>query len=248
MQKQNYGPKFVKSLAEKKERKASGLFVVEGTKSILELAESDFEIKQIYCTRDIYEKHKRILENKRSVITYVEAGEIAKMSSLEFNNTGIAVAAQKPNTLFTIEERDIILALDDIRDPGNLGTIIRTAEWYGIRKIFCSPTTAELYNTKVIASSMGSFSRVQVYYGDLEQFLYTSKLPILGALLHGKDVHTFKFPTSGILLVGNEANGINETLMSLIKHKVTIPAYGRAESLNVAMATGIILDNWRRSV
>ncbi len=146
MQKQNYGPKFVKSLAEKKERKASGLFVVEGTKSILELAESDFEIKQIYCTRDVYEKHKRILENKRSVITYVEAGEIAKMSSLEFNNTGIAIAVQKPNTLFAIEERDIILALDDIRDPGNLGTIIRLCDWFGVEHLVCSNTTVDVYN------------------------------------------------------------------------------------------------------
>ncbi len=238
--------KRIKSLHQKKNRKEEGLFLVEGEKSILELIDSDFEIEKIYITHELLEKHKEILGPAKNLIELISVGEIAKMSSLEFNDTGIAVVKQKENRAFEINDTDIILALDDIRDPGNLGTIIRTADWYDVTKIVCSPTTAEFYNMKTISATMGSFTRVQIFYTELPDFLKQINLPIVGALLDGENAHMFSFPKNGVLLMGNESNGISDSVISLITHKVTIPKYGNAESLNVAIATGILLDNWRK--
>ncbi len=220
--------------------------MVEGEKSILELIDSDFEIEKIYITHELLEKHKEILGPAKNLIELISVGEIAKMSSLEFNDTGIAVVKQKENRAFEINDTDIILALDDIRDPGNLGTIIRTADWYGVTKIVCSPTTAEFYNMKTISATMGSFTRVQIFYTELPDFLKQINLPIVGALLDGENAHMFSFPKNGVLLMGNESNGISNSVISLITDKITIPKYGNAESLNVAIATGILLDNWRK--
>ena len=238
--------KRIKSLHLKKNRKELGLFLVEGEKSILELAHSDFEIEKIYITSECLDKNKEILSSVKNFIEPVSVGEIAKMTSLEYNDTGLAVVRQKENKEFEISGDDIVLALDDIRDPGNLGTIIRTADWYGVTKIICSPTTAEFYNMKTISATMGSFARVEIYYTELDEFLKNKKLPILGALLDGENSHTFCYPKNGVLLMGNESNGINDALLPLITDKITIPKYGNAESLNVAMATGILLDSWKR--
>lgn len=238
--------KRIKSLHQKKNRKEEGLFLVEGEKSILELIDSDFEIEKLYITHELLEKHKEVLSPAKNLIELISVGEIAKMSSLEFNDTGIAVVKQKENREFEINNKDIILVLDDIRDPGNLGTIIRTADWYGVTKIVCSPTTAEFYNMKTISATMGSFTRVQIFYTELSDFLKQTNLPIVGALLDGENAHTFSFPESGVLLMGNESNGISDSVISLITHKVTIPKYGNAESLNVAIATAVLLDNWKK--
>lgn len=244
---QQYSPKYILSLGNKKNRANAGLFVVEGAKSILELADSDFEIKKIFCTHAMYKENETRLSKLKPVIQKVEEGEIKKMSALEFNVTGVAIVKQKENVPLKIEKDDVILALDDIRDPGNVGTMLRTAEWYGITKVICSPTTADLYNNKVIAASMGSFTRVHVYHGDLGTFFKRSKLPVIGAMLTGKDAHTFKFPSSGILVMGNEANGIEKSLIPLLTEKITIPRYNKhTESLNVAIGAGILLDNWKR--
>lgn len=245
MTKQNV--KFTQALFDKKGRKEKGLFLVEGEKSIVELATSSFEIKNLYITKEVFEKNKSQLERVRSVIEFVEAGELAAITTLEYNDTGVAIVKQKENTIFEIESDEMILALDTIRDPGNLGTIIRTADWYGITKIVCSKETAEFYNPKVIAASMGSFTRVEIFYTDLKDFLKEASIPIVGALLTGENAHVFDFPVGGILLLGNESNGIQTSLLPLITHPVTIPRYGRAESLNVAQATAILLDNWKRN-
>jgi TrmH family RNA methyltransferase len=240
--------KFIKSLHLKKYRKEEVLFLVEGEKSIIELLKSDFQIKNIFITREIFEKYRNEFQKFDSICEIVSADDLTKASTLEFNDTGIAIVLQKENSELEING-DIVVALDDIRDPGNFGTIVRTADWYGVKKIVCSVTTAEFYNPKVIASSMGSFTRVQIFYTDLEKYLENNKsknIPILGTLLDGSDAHTFSYPDSGILLMGNESNGIHETLMPFITNKITIPRYGSAESLNVSMATGIILDNWKR--
>ncbi len=239
--------KFIESLHLKKARKEKGLFLVEGGKSILELARSSFEILELYTTKEFYTEHLDILSKYKKILEIVESGELQKITTLEHNDTSIAIVKQKENIAFEIKDNDIIIALDDIRDPGNLGTIIRTADWYGVSKIVCSKETAEFYNPKVIAASMGSFTRVAVYYTDLATFFQKNKTPVIGAVLKGTSAHSFDFPTSGILLLGNESNGIHGSLLPLITHPVTIPAYGSAESLNVALATGILLDNWKRS-
>jgi RNA methyltransferase, TrmH family len=244
---QKYSPKFIKSLSDKKNRKASGVFVVEGTKNILEVVESDYVIKQIFCTKEMYNSSERLLGKKKSIVTYLEAGEIKNMSSFEFNNTGIAIVEQKENKPFEFKKGEIIIALDEIRDPGNLGTIIRIADWYGIKKILCSPSSVDLYNPKVIAASMGSFCRVEIFYTELEKSFENYKHPIIGTFLKGENVHKYSFPKEGILLIGNESNGVSEYLEKFITQKITIPRFGKAESLNAGIATAVILDNWRRN-
>jgi TrmH family RNA methyltransferase len=238
--------KFIQSLKNKKARNEEGLFVVEGEKNILELLNSDYKIEDIFCTKAFYTQNMRVFENVGIKPLVVEVGEVASISHLEANDTGVAVVYQKTNSEPLINTGEVVIALDDIRDPGNLGTIIRIADWYGVRNIVASNDTVDVYNSKVIAGSMGSFTRVNIYYTDLSEYLAKIKTPILGAYLDGENVHNYKFPASGILLMGNESNGISEKLKPLITNKITIPRHGLAESLNVANATAVILDNWRR--
>jgi TrmH family RNA methyltransferase len=142
---------------------------------------------------------------------------------------------------------EFCLVLDDLRDPGNLGTIIRTADWYGIRNIIASEETADFYNPKTISATMGSFCRVNVFYTGLEGFLSKNKLPLFGAFMEGSDAHRVDFGTSGLLVIGNESNGISQAIGRFVQQRITIPRVGGAESLNAAIATGILLDNIFRS-
>jgi TrmH family RNA methyltransferase len=146
-----------------------------------------------------------------------------------------------------IEAGEFALVLDDIRDPGNLGTILRTADWYGIRTVVASPSTADFYNPKVISATMGSFTRIGFFNEELEPFLANANGPIYGAFLDGKNVHHEKFEGGGLVVIGNESRGISQSLESSITHKITIPRYGQAESLNAAVATAILCDNIRRN-
>ena len=152
----------------------------------------------------------------------------------------------KPNNAISVSDQEFVLVLDDIRDPGNLGTIIRTADWYGIHKIVASVETADFYNPKVISATMGSFTRVSIFYTDLPQYLSGIKHRIFGAFLNGKNIHEVSFAPGGLVVIGNESRGISATLNSYITDKITIPRYGEAESLNAAIATAIICDNLRR--
>lgn len=249
----------IKSLQDKKYRQKTGLFLVEGEKSVVETLNSDFEIKLILATKEFHIKYKELIKNykeKKSQIIceIVEAGEIEKVSAMESNDAALAIVKQK-NTE-DLEDRPkessgengIVLALDNIRDPGNFGTIIRIADWYGIKKIVASIGTVDLYNPKVISATKGSFTRVNVYYADLNKYLAEVKAPILGAFMEGENAHTFKFPKNGILVMGNESNGITPEIEKLINQKITIPNFGgQAESLNVAIATAVLLDNWNRN-
>jgi TrmH family RNA methyltransferase len=153
----------------------------------------------------------------------------------------------KPNTAPVIEKNTFNLMLDDIRDPGNLGTIIRTADWYGIKNIIVSEETADVYNSKVIQSSMGSFIRVNVFYTSLEEYLGKNKLPVFGTFLDGDNAHTLNFGLGGIVVIGNEANGISKAVERFVTRRITIPRFGHAESLNAAIATAVICDNLRRT-
>jgi TrmH family RNA methyltransferase len=164
------------------------------------------------------------------------------------NDAALAVVQMKPNQAFTPVKGELILALDEVRDPGNLGTIIRIADWYGIKKLIFSSHTAEFYNPKVIQSSMGSFTRVQFYYGDLIQAFQEWKLPVYGAFLEGESIHQLTNPVPGVLLLGNESQGISKEVEKWVSSKVTIPSFGNAESLNVAIATAIFCDNFKRLV
>jgi len=238
--------KLIKSLQEKKYRNEYGLFLVEGEKSVKELLESDFKIDYVLSTNDFYTENSKLIESKGIEHDIVEKGEIEKASSLLTNDSALAVVFQKENKPFLINSDEIVLVLDDVRDPGNLGTIIRIADWYGIKKIVASESTVDQYNNKTISATKGSFTRVQMFYTDLEKLLKNTKVPILGTFMTGENIHSFNFPKGGILVMGNESNGISKNIEKFISTKITIPSFGETESLNVAIATAVIVDNWKR--
>jgi RNA methyltransferase, TrmH family len=238
--------KLIKSLQDKKDRNELGLFLVEGAKNTLELLNSDFQIEELFVTTEFLDKNKKVLDKINIKYEIVTPDDLEKAGSLESNDSAIAIVKQKNNFDLNIDDAEIIIALDEIKDPGNLGTIIRLADWYGIKKIIASDNTADFYNPKVISATKGSFIRVQIVYTDLKKFLMETKIPILGAFLNGENIHKISFPKSGILLMGNESRGINSEIEKYVTKKITIPSFGKAESLNVAIATAIILDNWKR--
>ena len=240
--------KLIKSLDEKKNRVEHGLFLVEGEKSVSELLDSDFEIDFLLTTTEFFDKYGEKIREKSKSYEIVNQFELEKVGTFATNDSALAVVHQKINKIFEIEKDEIILTLDEIKDPGNLGTIIRIADWYGIKNIVASKETVDFYNPKVITATKGSFTRVNIFYTDLKDFLSEQKLPIFGAFLNGENIHKKQFPSSGILVMGNESNGINKEIEKLITKKITIPAYVKAESLNVAIATAIILDNWKRNL
>jgi len=240
--------KLIKSLHEKKNRVELGLFLVEGEKSVSELLNSNFEIDLLLTTEKFFEEFGEKIRERSKTFEIVNQDEIEKVGTLETNNSGLAVVKQKTNKLPEIKNNEIVLTLDEIKDPGNLGTIIRIADWYGIKNLIASKETVDFYNPKVITATKGSFSRVNIFYTDLKDFLLKTNLPILGAFLKGENIHEIKFPSNGILLMGNESNGISKEIEKLITKKITIPSYGKAESLNVAIATAIIIDNWKRNL
>lgn len=246
----------IRKLHEKKHRKESGLFIVEGEKGVLELLVSDYIIRELYATADFSAKHKNAIAKgtfeggKTPRVITVDARELASFGTLSTNNSALAIVRQKndafnPATLLDTLKDKYVLALENIQDPGNLGTIIRIADWFGIDTIITTRETTDMYNPKAIAASMGSFTRIAVYTTDLVPFFAAAskkKIPIIGATLDGKNIRTAKLPRSGIIVLGSESHGISKQTSKLLSEKITIPTHGKAESLNVAVATGIILD------
>lgn len=237
--------KEVRALQLKKNRKKEGLFIVEGRKNVLELMGSFFQVEALFYTEKYaseFETHPKFGSIPVKDISTETA--LTQAGTLKQNDSALAVAKIPADKAFSIQNNECVLALDDVRDPGNLGTIIRIADWYGIKKIFCSETTADFFNPKVITSSMGSFTRIKVIYGNLPQFLEDNKhIPNYGALMNGKNIHQTEIPKPAIIVMGNESNGITEQTIEKIQTPITIPRFGGAESLNVAIATAVICDN-----
>ena len=240
--------KFIKSLHQKKYRLESAKFFVEGEKSVVEVLQSSFTVDLLLVTQEFATKHATLLSGKAFEVLFVTPNQLEQLGQYQSNDAALAVVQMKANQAFLPEEGELILALDEVRDPGNLGTIIRIADWYGIKKLIFSSHTAEFYNPKVIQSSMGSFTRVQFYYGDLAQAFQEWKLPVYGAFLEGESIHELTNPTAGVLLLGNESHGISKEVEKWVSSKITIPSFGKAESLNVAIATAIFCDNFKRLV
>ncbi len=232
--------KYIQSLCHKKQRQEERLFIAEGVKLVDELLSSDYRIKKIYATEGWS------LQHPAAGATLITADELAKISSLQTANQVLVIAEQRKADDLPVFENQLSLLLDGIQDPGNLGTMIRIADWFGITQIVASPDTVELYNPKVIQATMGSFTRVKVWYHPLAEMLESCKVPVYGALLQGDSMYNTEPPAEGILLIGNEARGINPNLMPFINHPVTIPRIGGAESLNAAIATGILLAQLRK--
>jgi TrmH family RNA methyltransferase len=235
--------KYIKSLQVKKYRKQEQCFVIEGAKSVLELLRSDFEPVMLVATADFLADIQGVPEIE---VLEVSEKELSALGEFQTNNSALAVSRMKANAPLQVSGNEFALVLDDIRDPGNLGTIIRTADWYGIYKIIASEETADFYNAKVITSTMGSFTRVRIFYTGLESYLAQSGLPVYGAYLEGRSIHETQFAPGGLIVIGNESHGIRPELERFISNKITIPRFGKAESLNAAIATAVICDNLRR--
>jgi TrmH family RNA methyltransferase len=233
--------KLINSLHSKKGRTENQLFLVEGEKAISELVSSSLKIQFIVLNETI--EQLKLYSNLTNSIYYESDISIQKLSTLVSNNFGIAVV-EMPILTDDVDLNKISVVLDGVRDPGNLGTIIRICDWYGIRHLIMSKDCTEYYNPKVISASMGSFSRIKPLYVDLEMYLKTfpDKLKI-GALLNGENIHEFKFPDSGFIIFGNESKGISQSILKLIDKPVTIPRFGDAESLNVGISCAVFLDN-----
>jgi TrmH family RNA methyltransferase len=238
--------KFVNSLKIKKYRNQASAFLVEGAKNVNELLQSDFEILHLFVTEKYLESHGNLTGSRNGLVTCSQA-ELEQLGSFRTNEYALAVAAMKPPREVR-PAASLMLALDGVSDPGNLGTIIRIADWYGIGQIIASPETADFYNPKVINSSMGSFARVEVSYLDLKSFFSENKnLTVYGACLDGEDVHKQQFRSPAVVLLGNESQGISVELLPYLDQRITIPRFGRAESLNVAVSAAIICDNYFRT-
>lgn len=231
--------KLISSLKQKKYRLQHGLFVVEGVKTITELLASSFKLQHIFTVISF-----KIDANFETIIS---ESELKKISFLTTPNTALAIfEIPEPKR---IQMNQLVIALDNVRDPGNLGTIIRLCDWFGVTDLVCNLETVDCYNPKVIQATMGSITRVNITYLDLKTFLQESKINAFGAFMDGIDVYKKQLPEEGILILGNEANGISKDIENLVSNKISIPRFGNiqaTESLNVATATAILLSEFKR--
>ena len=243
--------KFIKSLEQKKVRNELGLFIAEGEKIVGETLKSNARINSLFATAEWLNENELNLKNKKIEITEVSEKEFERISLLSTPNKVLAIV-EKINFSFNKEEiiSNLSLALDEIKDPGNLGTIIRIADWFGIENIICSDNTVELYNPKVIQATMGSFLRVKIHYLNLNNFISEAKnkIPIYATTLDGENIYEQKLSDKGIILIGNESKGISEELIKQATHKISIPNFSRnkssAESLNASVATAVICSEF----
>ncbi|WP_299669634.1 RNA methyltransferase [uncultured Polaribacter sp.] len=233
--------KLITSLSQKKYRQQHNLFIAEGIKVVNELLNAAFEAETLFCTDDF---ETRISEDK---ITRISKIELKKISTLKSPNQVLGLF-QIPEQK-TVKNSGLIVALDTINDPGNLGTIIRLCDWFGVAQLICSKDTVDCYNQKVVQASMGSLTRISIHYTDLENYLNETNLPTFIADMDGENVYQTNLPKEGILIMGNEANGVSEEIINLATHQISIPRFGdvqETESLNVATATAILLSEFSR--
>jgi TrmH family RNA methyltransferase len=227
--------KRLNALKIKKYRQSKGLFVVEGPKILQDFLKSGHLPEKVYYCRHYSNAFSTLPER---VLQLVSDDELKKVSSLMQPQDCLAVFRIPESR--PISDKGWILALDCIQDPGNMGTLIRIADWFGITDIICSKDTVDCYNPKVIQASMGSLARIQIHYKELSNWLPECKRPVFGGMLNGEDIRNISFPEDGVLLIGNEGNGIRPELLPYIQHFVTIPRLGQAESLNAGVAAGIM--------
>jgi TrmH family RNA methyltransferase len=233
--------KLITSLSQKKYRLKHKLFMVEGLKGVQEFLNSKFEVYQLFSSdTSIFLE----VENR----TVISENELKKISNLKKPNKVVAIfKIPKEKTLCN---DGFIVALDEVNDPGNLGTIIRLCDWFGVDQLVCSLNTVDCFNPKVVQASMGSLTRVSIVYTNLEKYIKEVKLPKYATIMEGENIYKTELPKNGIIIMGNEANGINSEILKLVTNKITIPRFGKqqqTESLNVATATAIILNEFRRN-
>lgn len=244
--------KHVQALHSKKNRDHFGLFIVEGVKLVTEFIHNQYyEVKELFAVSDYIHQHKKTLDHCQIRYTEITVDELNKISLLTTPNQVLAVIKQIECSLdVSLLDTSTTLFLDDIRDPGNLGTIIRIADWFGIKQVICSPNCSELYNPKTLQATMGAILRVNIIALDFEQLWpNVKKNPIYGAVLKGENIYTERLQ-NGLIVIGNEANGISESVMKYISHHITIPAANGngSESLNAANACAIICSEFHRQL
>ncbi|MBL7724249.1 MAG: RNA methyltransferase [Chitinophagaceae bacterium] len=234
--------KYIQSLGQKKFRDEAGVFIAEGPKIVQELLKADpSTVKEVYGVKEWINENKKLLGQTGNV--EISETDLEKISHLKTPNKVLAVVNQFSGGVIDAKDR-ITLALCDIQDPGNLGTIIRIADWFGVGQVICSEDSADVYNPKVIQSTMGSIARVKVFYTDIKKWLSDQRgTNIYATVLDGEDITQMKKIKQGIILIGNESKGISPEILQLANDRVTIPNKGKAESLNAAVATGIVLSH-----
>ncbi|MBQ8464041.1 MAG: RNA methyltransferase [Prevotella sp.] len=228
--------KYVHQLELKKFRKRDGVFVAEGPKVVGDLLRAGFEAVQLYATSEWQHEGQQAQE--------VSDEELRKISFLQHPQQVLAVFRMKESPA---GGSDLMLALDGVQDPGNLGTIIRIADWFGITTIYCSEDTADAWNPKVVQATMGSIARVNIIYTDLEDTIRRAQVPVYGTLLDGENIYAQPLSSKGIIVMGNEGNGISAPIRSMVTNRLLIPQFHEGpESLNVAIATAITCSEFRR--
>ncbi len=234
--------KLITSLAKKKYRKQHQLFVVEGVKSIHEFLKSEFQLDQLFTVEE------GVFNVDTSKCNFISETELKKISFL--TNPNKALAIFKIPRHRPIHTNQLIVALDNVNDPGNLGTIIRLCDWFDVTDLVCNLGTVDCYNPKVVQACMGSLTRVNISYLDLSGFINEQQaVPVYGTFMDGENMYSTKLEEKGILVLGNEANGISKNIESLVTKKISIPQFGtiqETESLNVATATSILLSEFKR--
>jgi TrmH family RNA methyltransferase len=228
--------KYIQSLYHKKQRDADEVFIAEGPKLAEELLNSRFKILKLYATQKWIQNNGSVKEP----VTEISDIDLGRISNLPTPNQVLLIAKQHQSVEEPVLRGHLTLFLDGIQDPGNMGTIIRIADWFGINQVICSHDCVEMYNPKVVQSTMGSMARVYCWFKDLNEW-QPENVPVYGALLQGKNIYSVSQVKEGLLVIGNESKGIREPLLSKITHPVTIPKAGGAESLNAAVAAGIIV-------
>lgn len=233
--------KLITSLQQKKYRRQHKLFIAEGIKVVQELLNSNIRLYHLFTVENVFENASA---DKTTLITNAELQKISTLSTPNICLAMFEMPEDKP-----VPDSGLILALDDIRDPGNLGTLIRLCDWFGIENLVCSQECADVYNPKVVQATMGSLSRVNIVYADLEVYLTHTKLPVYGTFMEGENIYTQVLQQEGIIIMGNEANGISRAVENRVTQKISIPRFGslqKTESLNVATAAAIVLSEFRR--
>jgi TrmH family RNA methyltransferase len=239
--------KHLRSLNQLKFRREFRQFLAEGPKIVSELPGSGIRVEAVYGLREWVEENLAMLDQLKTEIVPVSTNELSRISSLNSPNQAVALCQIPSREISEMDDAGLILALDGIRDPGNLGTIIRTADWFGIHSIICSNDCVDLYNPKTIQATMGSFMRVKVYYTSLPEYLSTCNQEIFATVMDGKSLWDIK-TQQGVFLIGNESNGIRPEVMQRATQHISIPSSGKAESLNAAIAAGIVMAHLQRGV
>jgi TrmH family RNA methyltransferase len=237
--------KQIRALRQKKDREALGLFLVEGAKAVAETIRAGWPCRTLLCTESFLEKNPSLPLNSIQEVMLCSEQVLSDTGNFKTNNAAILVAEQKPAFTSPDKQAALWLVLENISDPGNLGTLIRLADWFGLKEISCLGNGVEWYNPKVIAASMGSFLRIR-QVAISEKILLSSGRSLLAADMDGNNLYKYQFPARAALLIGNEAAGLSPKWLTAPAERISIPAFGAAESLNAAMAGGILLSHWKQ--